>query len=266
MARSACVQTTGFPVGVEDQVTAGADLEAVAARLVAVQEERLPDGVLVRAGFNRHVGIAQDVGRPQHVLAAVHHVGEVMQPARRAAAVVRDGDVVRLVGGRQPRAHFRAVIEDDLLGQAQTEQLLEEPPGGSDVARQKVDVIEAPRRDAARHVPLRLVLEGRRDLRRRHESLRLPVQLDGMAVGRRHSGRPDHAPTSSVHRPLTSLLLEPRDELLEGRVVAHAKSQVPESRRRVGRQLERVPLVVAPGPQIDGVARPCRSRGVRRRT
>ena len=29
----------------------------------------------------RHVRVAQHVGRAQHVFAAVHHVGEVMQPA-----------------------------------------------------------------------------------------------------------------------------------------------------------------------------------------
>src|SRR3954469_17000331 len=71
----------GLPVGIEDQISAGADLETVASGLVAVEEERLPDRVLVRARFNRYVSIAEDVGGPQHVFTAVHHVRQMMKAA-----------------------------------------------------------------------------------------------------------------------------------------------------------------------------------------
>ena len=80
--RSACVQQIHrLPVRREDQVSAGADLEPVAARLVAVEKKCLPYRVLVGARLDRHVGITQDIGRSQHVLPAVHHVREVMQPS-----------------------------------------------------------------------------------------------------------------------------------------------------------------------------------------
>src|SRR4051794_26325772 len=41
-------------VGREDEVAAAADLDAVPARLPRVEEERLLDRMLVRAGFDRH--------------------------------------------------------------------------------------------------------------------------------------------------------------------------------------------------------------------
>ena len=84
----------GLPVRIENQVTAGADFEPVPSGLVAIEEKRLANRVLVRTGFDRHISIAQNIGRSQHILATVHHIGEMVQPSRGTAAVASDGDVV----------------------------------------------------------------------------------------------------------------------------------------------------------------------------
>src|SRR5262245_14117353 len=61
-----------LPVGREDESGTGiGDLDAVAAWLVDVEEERLLDGVLVRPGLDEHAVLEKDVGGAQHVLAAV---------------------------------------------------------------------------------------------------------------------------------------------------------------------------------------------------
>ena len=56
-------------LGVEEQEAAGADLDAVAARLVGVEEERLLDRVLVRPRLDHDAVLEEDVGGAQHVLA-----------------------------------------------------------------------------------------------------------------------------------------------------------------------------------------------------
>src|SRR5262245_967990 len=71
-----------LPVGREHQARAGAvELDAIAARLVDVQEERLLDGVLVRPRLDVHAVLETDVGRTQHLFTRVDRVGEVVKPA-----------------------------------------------------------------------------------------------------------------------------------------------------------------------------------------
>src|SRR5258705_5365422 len=74
-----------LPLGVENQITAGANFKAVPARLIAVEEECLSDVVFMRTRLDRHVRVAQDVRRTENVLAAIHHVREVVQSPSRAA-------------------------------------------------------------------------------------------------------------------------------------------------------------------------------------
>src|SRR5262245_42044576 len=67
----------GLPVGRQHQARAGVgDLDAVTAGLVDVEEERLLDGVLVRAGLDVHARLQEDVSRAQHLLAAVHLIAD----------------------------------------------------------------------------------------------------------------------------------------------------------------------------------------------
>ena len=61
-----------FPVRGEDQARAGIrDLDAVARRLVDIEEEGALDRVLVRAGLDEDAVLKEDVGGAQHVLALV---------------------------------------------------------------------------------------------------------------------------------------------------------------------------------------------------
>ena len=69
-----------LPVRRQDQASAGiGDLDAVAAGLVDVKEERLLDGVLVRAGLDVDAVFQENVGGSQNVLARINGVGHVMK-------------------------------------------------------------------------------------------------------------------------------------------------------------------------------------------
>jgi hypothetical protein len=59
------------------------DLDPVAAGFVDVEEERLLDRVLVRAGLDIDAVLQEDIGGAQDPLAAVERVGNVMKPAGR---------------------------------------------------------------------------------------------------------------------------------------------------------------------------------------
>ena len=77
-----------LPVGGEDEAGAGVgDFDAVAAGLVDVEEERLLDGVLVRAGLDVEAVLQENIGGAQNLLAAVERVGDVMETARRIGVI-----------------------------------------------------------------------------------------------------------------------------------------------------------------------------------
>src|SRR5919198_5052857 len=132
-----------LPVGGEDQARAGvADLDAVAARLVDVQEKGLLDGVLVRAGLDEDAVLQADVGGAQDLLTRVDGVGDVVQASARAHAVLGVDQVVALVGEGEPDPGHGAVVHDDLLGRARAQALDEEVAGGLGPGRQQVQVVE----------------------------------------------------------------------------------------------------------------------------
>src|SRR5665213_857719 len=101
-------------------------LDAIAARLIDVKEESLLDGVLVRPGLDVDAVLEENIGGEQYLLARVERVGDVMKAASRAGRVARVSEVVGLVGGGEPDAHFAAVIHDDAFGEAKAEVILEE--------------------------------------------------------------------------------------------------------------------------------------------
>src|SRR5882762_11412857 len=71
-----------LPVGRKNETGAGVgDFDAVAAGLVDIEEERLLNRVLVRAGLDIDAVLQKNVGGAQHVLAAVERVGDVMEAA-----------------------------------------------------------------------------------------------------------------------------------------------------------------------------------------
>src|SRR5439155_18683669 len=87
-----------LPVRREDQAGAGVgDFDAVAAGLIDVEEERLLDRVLVRAGLDVDAVFEKDIGGAQYLLAAVERVGDVMEAAGLAVMVAGVGEVVALV-------------------------------------------------------------------------------------------------------------------------------------------------------------------------
>src|ERR1700682_5441972 len=77
-----------LPVRREDKTGAGVgDFDAVAAGLVDIEEERLLDGVLVRAGLDIDAVLQEDIGGAQDLLAAVERIGDVMEAARRIGMI-----------------------------------------------------------------------------------------------------------------------------------------------------------------------------------
>src|SRR2546421_11547672 len=77
-----------LPVRSEDQSRAGVgDFHPVAARLVNVEEERLLDRMLVRAGLDEDAVLEENVGGAQHLFAAVERVSDVVEAALGAAMV-----------------------------------------------------------------------------------------------------------------------------------------------------------------------------------
>ena len=121
--RSVSVQVTGLPVRLQDQPRAGIrHLDAVARRLVDIEEEGALDRVLVRPGLDEDAVLQEDVGSPQHVVALVDRVGDVVEAAARAGMILRHGHVVALVVDGEPAAAEPAVVEPDLLGHAAAER------------------------------------------------------------------------------------------------------------------------------------------------
>jgi hypothetical protein len=64
-----------------------------------------------------------------------------MEPTRCATSIQGDREVIGLEGCRQPAAHFGSVIENDLLGHAKPEQLLEKLPVGFNVFREEAPIL-----------------------------------------------------------------------------------------------------------------------------
>ena len=97
----------GLPIGREDQISAGAHLDAVAGGLPGVEEERLLDRVLVWPRL--------DVDAVSRQMSAARRtssrwstaVGDVVQPAPCPGRVAAVGDLVRLLIGRQPDGRLR---------------------------------------------------------------------------------------------------------------------------------------------------------------
>ena len=83
-ARSACRPHDRLEVRVVDEVAAGRDLDAVAARLEPVEEEALRDAVLRGRGLDVDVVVDEDVRRAQALLARVDPEREVVEPPARA--------------------------------------------------------------------------------------------------------------------------------------------------------------------------------------
>src|SRR2546430_4460208 len=101
-----------------DEVAAGRDLDAVAGRLVPVQEEALRDRVLGWGELDVDAAVQEEVRRPQHLLARVHPEGQVVEAAPRAVGVRGVDQLVGGDAGAHPGARLAAVVQPDHLVQA----------------------------------------------------------------------------------------------------------------------------------------------------
>src|SRR5882724_8700968 len=191
-----------FPVWREDEASAGVgDFDAVAAGLIDVEEKRLLDRVLVRAGLDMDAVLQEDVGGAQDFLAAVERVGDVMKAAGRIGVIVRIGEVVTLVRHRHPHRGFGAVVEHDLFGQPAAEIVFKKEAVGFDVDRETIEVIEPANVDAARGKPLRLIFQGGLEFGRRLVPLGLVIEFDDVTV----------RIAATKRRPLPHVALDPAD-------------------------------------------------------
>src|SRR5262245_56753391 len=94
-----------LPVGRQHQSRTGVvELDAIAAGLVDIEEERLLDRVLMWTGLDVDAVLETDVRGTQDLVLRIHGPRGVMEAAVRAVMVVREGDVVGLVVARHPNA------------------------------------------------------------------------------------------------------------------------------------------------------------------
>lgn len=124
-----------------------------------------------------------------------------MKAAGRAGMVERIGEVVALVRHRQPHRGFTAVVEDDLLGEAAAEVILEELAVRFDVDGEAVEVIETADIDPARRKALRPGSSARVSAWRRLIPFGLVIELDDVAVGI----------AAAEGRPLSHVAVDPAD-------------------------------------------------------
>src|SRR5690606_36172854 len=234
----------GLPVRGEDEPGARvAQLDAIASRLVHVQEERLLDGVLVRPGLDEDAVVEEDVGGAEDVLAGVGRERDVVEASAAARPVPRVDEVVGLVGEREPASGDGAVVQADLLGGVPAQHVPQELGARLDLGGQEVDVVEAADAHAHRRVRLRLVLQGRRQLRRRLVPLRLPVDLQLVPVRvAEHVGRADAGVAVAPPDP-EARVLDRLHAAVERLLRRRAQPGPPDAGRAVRGELEGVVLV-----------------------
>src|ERR1700683_1166639 len=195
------VPDDGFPVWRQNKPRAGIrHLDAVAAGFVEIEKESLLDGMLVRTGLDVDAVLEANIGGAQHVLAAVHRIGDVMEAASYAGVIERNRKIVGLVGAGEPDC-LLAGLEQDLLGHAHAELLHIEAPRARDIDGEEVEMIEPAHGNTARGISLRLVLERGLELRRRRIPLGLVVKLDHVAVGI----------AASIGRAVADIAVDPAD-------------------------------------------------------
>ena len=144
----------GLPVGVEDEVTAGVQLDAVVGSgIVHVEVHRLADPVLARPDAVGDLEVADAVRRREDVVVVLEVERDVVQLRRLLVAIHPDRDVVHLVRHRHPRRHERrrVVGHHDELAALEPHPLLEPPLGLVDRAGAGLDVevVDAPRAQPA---------------------------------------------------------------------------------------------------------------------
>ena len=255
--RSASVQVIGRPVGPEDQArTRIGDLDAIAGRLVDIEEERLLDRVLVRPGLDEDAVLQEDVGGPQHVLALIDDIGDVVEPAGGARMVLGEGDVVALVVDGEPATAEPAVVEHDLFGDAAAERLDQELLDRPDIGGKQVDMVEPPDGDAPAVIALRHVLQRRSFALGSFVDAGVPVELEDVTVRIAEPVGTAMAEIALGPADAAAHLLDHLDPACQRCLRRGAVGDMAHAGRVRPRQLQRVELVVVEGPKIDRAALP----------
>ena len=111
----------GLPVRDVEAIAAGVDLDAHAARLAEVEVVLLAHPVPARTELDRGVGVQQDVGGAQQLLARVDPPGEVVDAALRARVVEDEPEVVRLlvVGAHREHDDVGLLVQHRVLGEVE---------------------------------------------------------------------------------------------------------------------------------------------------
>ena len=213
--------------------------------------------MLVGTGFNEHPVFEADVGRQQHLLAAVHGVGKVVKPSRRARMarmVGRHGQVVGLGIDRKPHGHWVVGARQDGFGESPAQALQLKVAEGAHVAGQQVQVVDAAHVHAAPRKLAGRVLQGRGIERAGPVLVRLEVHLAQVPVGgmKLIGGAVAQVPIVPANSLAGSL--QRHHAPGQGLGAAGPPGKVPHARRRVGREFEGVMLVIVIGPQVHGVA------------
>src|SRR6266700_3004981 len=243
------------PVGGEDQPGARvAQLDPVPAWLVDVEEERLLDRVLVRAGLDEDALVQADVRGTQDVFPGVGGEREMVQPPGGLGPVVGVDQVVGLLREVQPLRRDRAVVEHDLLGDPAAERVADELPVGLGLRREEVDVVQATDADSAAGVGLGLVLQRGLEVAGRSVPLGLEVQLELVPVGiAEQVGRADTG-VAVLPADAQAGRLDRGHPAVQCLLAGRAQAGAADARGRRRGQLQAVVLVVVPGAQVDRVA------------
>src|SRR5690606_33800112 len=139
--------------------------------------------MLVRPGLDEDAVFQKDVGCPQHVVALIDRISDMVETAARAGMIFRIGDVVALVVDGEPTAAEPAVVELNLLRDTAAQCFDHEVAYRADVSSQQVEMVEPPHADAAAVIALCDILERRSLGRRRLINTRIVVNLEDMSVG-----------------------------------------------------------------------------------
>jgi len=241
-----------LPVRRQQQACTGiGHFDPITAGLVDIEKEGLLDRVLVWPGLDVDAVFQKDIGRFQHILAAIERVGDVVEATFDAMRFARVGEIVALVRAGEPHAGFRAVIEHDAFGETKAQIALEELAVGLHVDGEAVEVVEATYVDPTCREALRLIFKRRSQGWRRLVPLGLVVKLNQVPVGI----------VKLIGGPVSQFALVPShpiagarkrfDAPLQRLRAAGAEGHMAKARGGGAGQLQRVALIVVPGPEVN---------------
>ncbi len=105
----------GLPVGCEDLIAAGEQLDAIPTWLEQVDEKRLCDTVFPRSSLDGGSCIGENVGCAKHIFTVVEPVGKVVETTILSSAILHHGDVMHLRRDGKPACTFDLVVKIEVF-------------------------------------------------------------------------------------------------------------------------------------------------------